>query len=210
MTPASRPHRAEAAALLRAAWPVIVGQLGMMTLNTVDTVMVGRYGGEALAAVTLANTWSFAWLIVGIGGGSGLDPALAQAWGARDDAGYDRAVVRGLALLLALSVPIALSQLFTAPALLLAGQPPELVPLARSYALALAPSTPAILAWFLLKQALQGRSRGRLVMWTTVFGNVVNVAANVLLMEGIGSWPGLGPTGSGVATSVVRYAMLAV
>jgi MATE family multidrug resistance protein len=203
-----RPLRAEVLVLLTAAWPVIVGQVGSMMLNTVDTVMMGQVSHEALAAVTLANVWSFAWLVLGIGTAAGLDPALAQAWGARDDEGYDRAVVRGLAVLMLLSIPLTLAHLLTGPALRLAGQPPEVLELAHSYALAVGPSTPMFLGWFLFKQALQGRNLAKPVMWAALLGNVVNIAGNQLLMFGVGSWEGLGPVGSGVSTAIVRLAML--
>jgi hypothetical protein len=46
-----KPRRADVVALLRLAIPVVVVQVGIMFMGTVDTLMVGRLSPTALAAV---------------------------------------------------------------------------------------------------------------------------------------------------------------
>jgi Na+-driven multidrug efflux pump len=49
------PRWAEVAAMLRLAAPVVVVQVGMMTMGVVDTMVVGRVSAAGLAAVALGN-----------------------------------------------------------------------------------------------------------------------------------------------------------
>ena len=43
-------------ATLRLGLPIAVGQLGVIIMGFADTMMVGRYSTEALAAASLANS----------------------------------------------------------------------------------------------------------------------------------------------------------
>ena len=53
--------------LIGLAWPVVLGQVGMMAMGVVDLVMVRSLGDSATAAVGIGNSWSFASLVFGIG-----------------------------------------------------------------------------------------------------------------------------------------------
>src|SRR4051794_21740257 len=78
------PRRAELRAMLRLASPVVIIQLGMMSMGVVDTVMVGHLSTRALAAVALGNLYFFCFAVFGMGTLMVLDPIVAQAVGARD------------------------------------------------------------------------------------------------------------------------------
>ena len=160
----------ELRALLALAVPVILAQLGMMGLGTVDTVMVGHAFPASLASLALGNTWHFSTLILGMGAAAGFDPLLSQAWGAGDDDAYDRAVVRGVGVCLLLSAPIMLSQLFTGQVLGLAGEPAEALPVAVAWTRAVMPSVPAVLVYGLVRQALQSRGAARPALWVVGLG----------------------------------------
>src|SRR5437763_6789973 len=70
--------------LLRLAIPIAAAQAGIALMGVVDTAVVGRLGAAALGAVGLANGLFLAAGIVGIGVVMGLDPLIAQAFGAND------------------------------------------------------------------------------------------------------------------------------
>src|SRR2546423_11495420 len=70
--------------LMRLAVPIAIAQAGLALMGVVDTAVVGRLGAAALGAVGLSNGIFFAVAIVGIGTVMGLDPLVAQAFGARD------------------------------------------------------------------------------------------------------------------------------
>ena len=73
--------RADFAALLRLAGPLVLIQVGTMLMGVVDTVMVGQLSPAALAAVALGNMYFFSISIFGLT--SGLTPGLMALWCAR-------------------------------------------------------------------------------------------------------------------------------
>jgi MATE family multidrug resistance protein len=131
---------------LRLALPVVLTQLGSMAMGTVDTLMAGRLGPEAISAVGLGSSIGFAPLIIGMGTLMGLDPVVAQAFGARDFARCGRAMRHGLLIAAMLSLPI-MAILWQARFILThLGEPPELVD-ARRHSCRLGASA-RYLSWF--------------------------------------------------------------
>lgn len=200
----------ELRALSSLAWPVIIGNLGSMGMGVVDTVMVGGFGGDALAAVALANTWGFAVVVVARNTAKGLDPIVAQAFGAGDRAVAGQALVHGLVLALVMAVPVALLHLVAAPGLALFGQPAALLPLAGRYAAVLGLGVLPMLLFIVLRQFLQGLGVVKAITVAVMLANVLNVALNMLLMHGAGGLAGLGPMGCAWSTVVCQFFMLAV
>lgn len=193
--------------LTRLAWPVALGQIGMVLMGTVDTLMVGELGAGALASVTLGNTWSFGLLIFAFGCVFGLDPLLGQAHGAGDADAYARRFGLGTQLLAIVLVPVMALHLAVRAGLTLVSQPAELIPVAGDYADAVLPGLPAAVGFFLVRQGLQARGHMTAPMIVALAANVVNVGANLVFLHGVGSWEGLGPAGVGWSTSLVRWLM---
>ena len=59
------------------AYPVIIGQLGIIMMGVVDSIMVGRLGPIPLAAASLGNSLIFIILIIGIGSSIVVSPLVA-------------------------------------------------------------------------------------------------------------------------------------
>ena len=64
--------------------PIIIGHLISISLNMVDTMMIGWLGVQELAAVGAANRIFFIFIIVCFGFFSGASILLSQYWGIRD------------------------------------------------------------------------------------------------------------------------------
>src|SRR5215212_11593609 len=64
------------------AAPVVVAELGWMTMGMVDTLMVGPLGPEAIGAVGLGSSLFIAVAVFAMGLLLGLDPLVARAFGA--------------------------------------------------------------------------------------------------------------------------------
>jgi len=204
----ARTLGAELRALIRLALPIIVTQVGTMILGVVDTLMVGRLGVDALAATALGNVWVMGTLVLGMGVMLGLDPIMTQAHGAGDGPRQGLALQRGLVLAMLLSVPLAGLWWMTEATLLAFGQAPELAALAGAYVDVQLPSIPAFLGFFALRQYLQGRGVVTPAMWVILGANIVNIAANeVLIFGGLGI-PAFGVEGAGAATALTRYILL--
>ena len=196
--------------LLRLSTPVALGQLAFMLLGFVDVVMVGHYSTQALAAATLANVWVFGTMMFATGILFGLDPLVSQANGAGDGARCGLSFQRGLALGAALSPLLALSWFFTEPALLLAGQTPELAQAAGQFAIVQIPSVPFLLGSVAIRSYLQGRGIVLPSMWVSILANLWNAGLAWLLIYGELGAPELGLVGAGIATSLTRILSFAV
>jgi MATE family multidrug resistance protein len=199
--------RAELAATTRLALPIVLAQVGIMSMGVVDTIMVGRVSAEALAAVALGNLYFVTLTIWSSGTLMVLDPIVAQAAGAGDSERVAIGVQRGLVLAIALC---ALSSLALWPVhamLVLLRQPQPLVPLATSYVRISILGVLPLLAFGVLRQSLQALHQVRAVVAVVVVANVVNAALNWVLIYGHFGFPALGVAGSAWATCISRWMM---
>jgi MATE family multidrug resistance protein len=186
------------------AIPVAATQLSTMLMGIVDIAMVGRVSVDAIAAASLAHTWTFATLLFANGIIFGIDPIVAQAHGAGDGRRSALALQRGAVLAVLLSIPVGLLWLRTEQFLVFAGQDPGLARAAQEYATALIPGIPFFLVYSALRQYLQGRELVRPALWAILIANVFNVLFNWLLIFGNLGFPALGLVGAGIATSLTR------
>jgi MATE family multidrug resistance protein len=200
------PIREELRRLAALALPVAATQVSTMMLGVVDTLMLGRFDVDALAAASLANVWIYGTLQLAIGTLFGLDPIVAQAHGAGDGARAGLALQRGLALALYLSIPIALLWTVTEDFLRAMGQDPALSAAAARYTLLQLPSVPFFLGYFALRQYLQGREIVRPALLVIVVANFLHAFFNWVLIFGHWGVPALGLEGAGIATSATRIA----
>jgi multidrug resistance protein, MATE family len=100
----SRTEPSELSATFSLALPMVLVQVGIMAMGTVDTMMVGHVSGNVLAAVALGNIYFFNVSIFGMGTLMALDPLVSQAVGAGDEASITRAVQRGAILGLGIAI----------------------------------------------------------------------------------------------------------
>jgi MATE family multidrug resistance protein len=108
------PAGAELRVLLGLAWPVIVAELGWVTMWIVDSMMVGRLGAAELGAVGFGGQLFFVAAILGLGMLLALDFPIALAVGAGDLRRAHRTLAHGLHLAAALSVVLTLALLAAA------------------------------------------------------------------------------------------------
>src|SRR6187397_3090626 len=98
--------RAELVPMLKIAVPVVMAELGWMTMGVVDTVMVGPLGPEAISAAGVGNSMHIAFAIFGMAVMLGLDTLVSQSFGARDIRDCHRWLFDGLILAALMTVPI--------------------------------------------------------------------------------------------------------
>jgi len=195
--------------LAHLAWPIVLTNLGTMLMATIDTLMVGRVGKEALAAAVLANAWTGGTMLFAMGAVHGIDPIVSQAHGAGDRRRAGLALQRGIVVGLFVGVLLGLLWGCTDVFLLWTGQDPLIVRQSHRYALAQIPTLPLFMAFVALRQYLQCRG----ILWPSlaaiVAANAVNVLLNWVLIFGKLGFPALGLFGAGIATAVTRVVMLA-
>ena len=201
----------EIGSLLRLAGPIIVGQLGAVAMTTTDTIMVAPLGPASLAAAGLASGIHFATVVALSGILMGMTPLVAQSWGAGDRAECRRVAVQGLWLAVLVSIPVTALSLAGRQVAGWLGQDPRVAELAGRFMVALAPGVLPLMLFSAFRQYLDGMGRPRVSMTILFVGVVVNVAGNRVLIYGVPGWvPPLGVVGSGMSTSIVRWAILLV
>jgi multidrug resistance protein, MATE family len=195
---------------VRLALPVVATAIGGLLMGTVDTIMLGHLSAQALAAGAIAHIVSITLLMFGGGVLAGLDPLVSQAFGAGDREAVAGHLRRGLALAVALAVPVSLLMLDLAPLLRLLGEPPGVVGDATRYARLLALGNLPFLLLLVLRQGLQAMSVVRPALLAIAAGNLVNGLANYALIFGHWGSPALGAPGSACATAAARWAMFLI
>lgn len=202
-----RPTSTELREMLRLAAPIVAVNVGMMFMGVVDSLMLGRVSGAALAAGVLGNFIFYLCASFGLGFLLAIDPVVAQAIGAGDAREAALGVQRGVVLAIATSIVMAIL-LWPAPQVLtLLGQPADVAPDAGAF---VRWSIPGVFPFFLFalsRQALQAHGSVAPVLWAAVVGNVVNVLANLVLVFGMFGVPALGVVGSAISTTIARWVM---
>jgi len=199
--------RPELLAAARLAAPVALVQVGFMLMGVVDTMMLGHLSANALAAGALGHIITISALMLGYGLLSALDPLVSQAHGARDAAAIGGHLQRGVVLAAVVTVPFVLALLDIEPLLKACGQAPGVSRDAADYARAILWGSLPYFLFVALRQTLQAMSLVRPAAVAIVLGNLVNAAANWVLIFGHLGMPALGVRGSALSTSLARWVM---
>ena len=114
--------------------PMVIQQVIAVTLNLADTIMVGKVGENALAAVGAANQIYFIFGVVLFGVFSGAAVHAVQYWGIRDVASLRKIIGIDYTVCVALAIPAMLFVYFAAPFLIgLFADEPEVIELGTKY-----------------------------------------------------------------------------
>jgi MATE family multidrug resistance protein len=192
---------------LQLAYPVIIGQLGIIMMGVVDSLMVGKIGAAPLAAASLANGMTFIVLIIGIGVSLAVTPLVAIAVGAgkKNDCGiYFR---QSLLVNSVLSIIIVVLIYFGADLIKYFDQPLEVQRQAISYMKIIGLSSIPLMLFQTYKQFIEGLSIMRPAMIIALLANLINAFFNWIFIFGNLGFPALGLDGAGWATFASRVFM---
>ena len=196
--------------MLTLAVPVVMAELGWMTMGLVDTLMVGRIGPEAIGAVGIGSSLFMGVCIFAMGLLLGLDTLVSHAFGAGRIDECHRWLAYGVTLSLLLSIPVTILVLALSCALGRWGLHPAVLALTQPYLDVLAWSIPPLLLYASFRRYLQGMGVVRPVMIALVLANILNAFVNWLLIFGHWGAPALGVRGSAWGTVVARVVMAGV
>ncbi len=186
----------------------MMGQMSFIVMGLADTLMVGHYGTNELAAAGFVNNIVALLIVGGMGFSYGLTPVVGALLGEgreHDIAGKLRNglfACSGIGLLMTLLAGLLLLVL---PWF---GLPQELLPLIRPYMLMLLLSMPAMMAFNAYKQFSDGIQDTSMPMWIMLIANILNVFGNWLLIFGHWGLPEMGLLGAGLATLLSRLLQL--
>lgn len=195
--------------LLRLAGPVILSRLGIMVMGLTDAIVVGHFSAQQLGFHAMAWAPSSIFVTMNVGLLVGVQVMTARAIGAgkRHETGavLRRGLSYGLWLGLASMVLLAL---FGSLFLHSLGLKDGLADGATVPLIVFSLSLPVYALSVVLTFWLEGLARpgpGAVFMW---LANLVNLAANLLLVPGTFGLPALGATGGAWSTFIARTALM--
>jgi len=189
------------------ALPVVLAELGWMTMGLVDTLMVGRLSPEAIGAVGVGSSLFMGVVIFAMGLLLGLDTLVSQAFGGRRIDECHRWLVHGTVLALVLSLPLMFVLWLISDALGGWGLDPTVLRLTGGYLDVIVWSVLPLLLYAAFRRYLQGMAVVQPVMVALVTANIANVILNWVLIFGHFGAPALGVQGAGWATVGSRVVM---
>lgn len=189
------------------AFPVMISQLGQVSVGVADSMMVGRLGALPLAASSLANSIFFVILMFGMGISMGITPLVSIAEGKGKAKRISNLFGHSLWLNIISAVALTGVVLGLSKGLHFLGQPEEVVVLTIPYLLVITASLFPFMIFQTFKQFAEGLSQTKQAMYITIFCNIVNVFLNWVLIWGMFGAPELGLMGAGWATLISRILM---
>lgn len=198
-----------ARAILKLGLPLIGSHMAQIAISATDTVMLGWYSAEALAAVVLgSSSIFFTLLIVGSGFAWAVMPMVAKAASEGDETQVRRVTRMGFWLVMIFAAFVTPLMIWSAPWLIWLGQDPDTSALAQEYlriaGLAMAPG----LLVMVLKGYLSALERTQVVLWVTVGAALLNAGLNYVLIFGKFGAPELGVEGAAIASLSLHLASL--
>jgi len=190
--------------MLRLAIPVIVAEIGWISMGIVDTIFVGSLGPAAIGAVGTGSTIFFTVMVLGIGTLFALDTFVARSFGAGRIDECHRWLFAGLQLSVVLSVALVALGLAGVALLGGAGIHPSVIVLLQPYLATLMWSVPPLLAFTVFRRYLQAMNAVRPVMVALIAANLINAAGNWIFIYGHVGMPAFGVLGSAYATLAAR------
>ena len=177
-------------------------------MGLADTLMVGHYGTNELAAAGFVNNILALLVIGGMGFSYGLTPVVGALLGEGRVHSVAGKLKNGLFACFGVGLLLMLLAGLLLVGLPLLGLPGELLPLIRPYLLLLLLSIMPLMVFNAYKQFSDGIQDTSMPMWIILVANVANVFGNWLLIFGHCGLPEMGLLGAGLATVLSRTLQL--
>ncbi len=191
-------------ALLVLGLPLIGGHLGQAAIGITDTVMLGWYGVEALASITLGGTYFYVFFLMGSGFAWAVMPMVAAYEAEGDQVGLRRATRMGLWLSMAFALLAMPFMVFSEPILRQLGQGDVVAQGAADYLRIAGWGIIPALGVMVIKSYLAALQRTQPVLWIILASAVVNAVFNWVFIFGNWGAPELGLRGAAVASLVTQ------
>ena len=202
-----RSLRYEFRPMFNLAVPVVMAELGWMTMGIVDTLMVGRLSPEAIGAVGIGTSLFMGVVVLAMGVLLGLDTLVSHAYGAGHLEECHRWLFHGTTLAVIVTLPLTLILWALLDSLDRFGFDPAVLDLTRPYLKVVTWSVLPLLLYAAFRRYLQGMGIAAPVMIALIVANITNVFFNWVLIFGNLGAPALGVVGAAWATVGSRVAM---
>lgn len=195
----------------RVAWPSALESLLVGLVGSIDTMMVGTMGENAINAIGITNQPKFVLLAIIFSLNVGVTAVVARRKGQGDQNGANRTLRAAILLSAALSLfASVLGFLFARPILIFAGADAVYLEDAVVYFRIICASIVFTSLNLSINAAQRGCGNTKISMRTNIVANIVNVIFNYLLINGIWIFPKWGVKGAAVATALGAFFACAI
>ena len=190
---------------LSLSFPIMISQLGHITVGVFDSLMIGKVSVSQLAAVSLATSIFSFILLFCIGLSYGITPLISSS-----DKGkkYVSSILyNGMLVNVISSILLVYFVILTKHLLSYLGQDQEVLFHTYSYLDIICISLIPLILFQTFKQFIEGLGFTKPSMYISVISNVINIVLNAVLIFGLFGFPRLEIIGAAYATLISRVIM---
>jgi len=192
---------------LKVAVPVMIAQVGQITVMLADNIMVGWVNSVELAAMSFAGAIYNIGMILGMGFVIGVTPLIGISYGGnnfRKAASFfqNALLLNMICAVLCIFMMLVIGHFFN-----YLGQEEAVIKIAKPVYAVLVLSFIPQMIFFSGKQFAEGIGNTKIAMYITLGCNILNIILNYLLIFGKFGCPEWGAYGAAVATMISRLAM---
>lgn len=196
-------------ASLTLALPVMLTQVGQVSVNLFDNIIVGKLlGAQALASVSLGNAVFFSMFVFALGFSFAIPPLVSEADSQNKHSTINSIFRHGFVINMGIGILLMLLLFLAMPLLYHMDQPAEIIPDTVSFLTIMAVSIVPFMAFQTLREVSEGLSYTIGVTKATIIANVINVVLNYVFIKGMFGLPAMGVDGSALATLIARIFMV--
>ena len=200
-----------AGTLIRLALPMMLGIVGMVAFNLVDSFFVGRLGTLELAAMSFTFPVVLVIMSISRGLGVGTTAVLARAIGEGDQHKVRRMTTDALLLSLIVVVAFVVAGLLTIePLFRVLGAGDEVLPLIKKYMFIWYLGMPFVVIPMVGNSAIRATGDTKTPSAVMFVAILVNLALDPVLIFGLGPFPRLELAGAALATAIARATTLVI
>jgi MATE family multidrug resistance protein len=194
---------------LTLAMPVMLTQVGQVSVNLFDNIIVGRLlGADALASVSLGNAVFFSIFVLALGFSFAIPPLVSEAHSKHDHKTINSVFSHGFIINMTVGILLMAILLLAMPLLYHSGQPEKIIPDTVDFLTIMAISIVPFMAFQTLREVSEGLSYTIGVTKATIIANVINIVLNYVFIKGLFGFPEMGVKGSALAGLITRVFMV--
>ena len=190
---------------LSLSFPIMISQLGHITVGVFDSLMIGKVSVSQLAAVSLATSIFSFILLFCIGLSYGITPLISSS--DRGKKYVSSILYNGMLVNVISSILLVSFVILTKHLLSYLGQDAEVLFHTYSYLDIICISLIPLILFQTFKQFIEGLGFTKPSMYISVISNVINVVLNAVLIFGLFGFPRLEIIGAAYATLISRVIM---
>lgn len=192
-------------AIFLLAIPMMLEMMMESLFAVVDMFWVAHLGADSVATIGFTEALLMLIYTVALGLSVATGATVARRIGEKDPRAAAETAVQAILLGAIIALAIGVSgAIFATQLLALMGASPAVVTVGAGYARAIFGGSGTVMLLFLINAVFRGAGDAALAMRVLWIANMINIALNPLLIFGIGPFPRLGVTGSGIGTTIGR------